>query len=148
MLSLQLPKFPGRKYDPFDTVKDLTTRVKIQLFNNEEDAFDEIFLQRNTFTEMNHMAQLLFDREGLETFYEYTERRLTKAPLDQLLVAPIREPTRSVCIEGDSKENYKIDSTVESQEKSTRELEKSSQNGKSKSRESKKDTTQSVEKIA
>lgn len=92
------------------------------------------------------MAQLLFDREDLETFYEYRERMITKVPLDQTFIEPIRDPTPSVSLEGDSKENYKTDSGVESQEKSTKESEKSSQNGKNKSRESEKDTTQSTEK--
>ena len=123
MLSLQLSKFPGRHYDPFGTVKDFTTMVKIKVFNNEEDAFDDIFLQKNTFAEVKHMAQLLFDSEYIEAFYEYKERRLTKVPLDQLLIEPIREPTPSVSLEGDSKENYKTDSGAESREKSTRESE-------------------------
>ena len=84
------------------------------------------------------MAQLLFDREYLETFYEYREKTLTKVSLDQLLIEPIREPTPSASLEGDFKENYKTDSGAESQDKSTRESEKSSQKGKSRSRESEK----------
>jgi len=92
------------------------------------------------------MAQLFFDREDVETFYEYRERRLKKVPLDQLLIEPIRDPTLSVSIEDDSTENSKTDSGVESQEKPTRESHKSSQNGKSRSGESEKDTTQSTEK--
>ena len=44
MLSQQLPKFPGRQNDPFDTVKDFTTMVKIKVVSNEEDAFHDIFL--------------------------------------------------------------------------------------------------------
>jgi len=67
---------------------------------------------------VNHMEQLLFDHEDLEKFYNYKERRLAMVPLDQLLIEPIREPTPSVTIEGDSKENSKSDSGVESQEKS------------------------------
>lgn len=94
------------------------------------------------------MAQLLSDCEDLETFYEYKERRLTKVPLDQLLIEPIRESTPSVSLERDSKESSKTDSRAESQEKSTRESEKSSQNGKSRSRELEKDTTQSTENTA
>ena len=97
---------------------------------------------------MKHMAQLLFDREDLETFYKYRERRLTRVPLDQLLIEPIGDPTPSVILEGDSKENYKTDSGAESQEKPTKESEKSSQNGKSRRRESEKDTTQYTQKIA
>jgi len=46
MLSLQLPKFPGRQYDSFGTVKDFTTMVKIKVFSNGEDAFDDIFLHK------------------------------------------------------------------------------------------------------
>ena len=68
MLSLQLPKFLGRQYDLFGTVKDFTTLVKIKVFSNEEDVFYDIFLQKNTFTEVKHMAQLLFDHEDLENF--------------------------------------------------------------------------------
>lgn len=90
MLSLQLPKFPGRQYDPFDTIKDFTTMVKIKVFSNEEDAFDDIVLWKNTFTKVKCMAQLLFEHEDIETFYEYKERRLTKVPLDQILIEPIR----------------------------------------------------------
>lgn len=67
------------------------------------------------------MAQLLFDQEDLEEFYSYREIRLAMVPLDQLLIEPIREPTPSVTIEGDSKENSKSDSGVESQEKSIEE---------------------------
>ena len=114
MLSLQLHKFPGCQYDTFGTVKNFTTLVKIKVFSNEEDSFDEIFLQKNTFTEVKHMAQLLFDREDLENVYSYRERRLSKVPLDQLLIEPIREPTPSVTIEGDSKEISKTDSGTES----------------------------------
>jgi len=141
-LSMKLPKFPGRQYDPFSTVKDFTTMVKIKVFSNEEDVFDDIFLHKNTSAEVKHVAQLLFVCEDHETFYEYKERRLTKVPLDQLLIEPITKPTPIVSIEGDSKENSKTDSGEESQEKSTRESEKSSRNGKRRRTESKKDTTQ------
>ena len=61
------------------------------------------------------MEQLLFDHEDLEKFYNYKERRLAMVPLDQLLIEPIREPTPSVTIEGDSNENSKFDSGVEFQ---------------------------------
>lgn len=44
MLCLQLPKFPGRQYDPFDVVNNFTTMVKIKVFTNEEDPFDDVFL--------------------------------------------------------------------------------------------------------
>lgn len=121
--------------------------MKIKVFNNEEDACDDNFLQKNTFTEVTHMAQLLFDHEYLEKLYSYRERRLAKVPLDQLLIKPIREPTSSATVEGDSKENSKIDSGVESQDKSTRESQQSSLNGKIRSMESVKDTTKSTQKI-
>lgn len=65
-------------------------------------------------------------------------------PLDQLLIEPIREPLLVVTIEGDSKENSKSDSGVESQEKSIMESRHSSQNGKSRSIKA---TTQSTQKI-
>ena len=83
--------------------------MKIKVFSNEEDAFDDIFFQKNTFMEVKHMEQLLSNREDLENFYNYRERRLSKVPLDQLLIEPIREPTPSVGLEGDSKGNSKID---------------------------------------
>ena len=128
MLSLRLPKFPGRQYDPFGIVKDFTTMVKVKIFSHEKDPFDDVFLQKNTFREVKHMAQILLDREDLETFYSYREKRLSKVPLDQLLIEPIREPTPSVSIEGDSKEKFKTNSGKAS--------EKSSENEKSRSRES------------
>jgi len=98
---------------------------------------------------VKHRAQLCFDHEDLEAFHEYRERRLLKVPLDQLLIEPIKEPTPSVSLEGDSKEKSKTNSGEESQEKSTRESQQSeqqSQNGKSKCKESEKYTTQSTKK--
>jgi hypothetical protein len=65
--------------------KNFTTLVKIKVFSNEEDAFDDIFLQKNTFTEVKHMAQLLFDHEDLEKFYSYRERRLSKGPIGPII---------------------------------------------------------------
>lgn len=85
-LSLQFPKFPGRQYDPFGIVKDFTTMVKIRVFTHEKDPFDDLFLQKNTFKEVRHMAQMLFDQEGLQTFDSYRRERLSKVPLDQLLI--------------------------------------------------------------
>jgi len=116
--------------------------VKVKVFSHEEDAFDDVFLQKETFTDVNHMASLLFDPEDLEAFHEYRERRLLKVPLDQLQIELIREPTPIISLEESSRENSKDDSEAESQEKSTRESEKSekqSQNGGSKSKELEKD---------
>jgi len=44
MLCLQLPKFLGRQYDPFGVVNNFTTTVKIKVFTNEENPFDDVFL--------------------------------------------------------------------------------------------------------
>jgi len=63
MLCLQLPKFPGRQYDPFGVVSNFTTMVKIKVFTNEEDPFDDVFLQKNNFREVLHMAQIQFNYE-------------------------------------------------------------------------------------
>jgi len=49
MLCLQLPKFSGRQYDPFGVVSNFTIMVKIKVFSNEEDPFDDIFLQEKYF---------------------------------------------------------------------------------------------------
>ena len=72
--------------------------MKVKVFSNEVEAFDDIFLQKNTFTEVKHMAQLLFDHEDMENFYNYRESRLEKVPLYQLFIEPIRDPTPSVTI--------------------------------------------------
>ena len=78
MQSLKLPKFPGHQYDRNGTAKDFTTMVKVKVFSHEEDAFDDIFLQKETFIEVKHMSSLLFDQEELEAFHQYRERRLLK----------------------------------------------------------------------
>lgn len=124
-MSLRLPKFPGRQYDPFGIVKDFTTIVKIKIFSNEKDPFYDVFLQNNTFKELNHMAHIIFYQEGLEAFYIYREKRLSKVPLDQFLFEPIRQSPPSVSIDGDSNEKYKTNSGEESQEKSAKGFEKS-----------------------
>lgn len=125
MKSLKLPKFPRRQYDQNGTAKDFTTMVKVKVLSHEKDAFDDVFLQKETFTDVKHMASLLFDPEDLEAFHEYREKRLLNVPLDQLQIEPIREPTPSVNIKESSRENSKDDSEAESQEKSTRESKKS-----------------------
>jgi len=99
ILSLQLPKFLGRRYDPLGIVKDFTTMFKIRIFTREKDPFEGVFLQKRTFKEVQHMAQILFDQEGLQTFDNY--RKKTKVPLDQLLIELVRDPTPSASIGGD-----------------------------------------------
>jgi len=68
----------------------------VKVFSHEEYAFDDIFPQKETFTEVNHMSSLLFGQEELEVFHRYRERRSLKVSLDQLLIEPIREPNPSV----------------------------------------------------
>ena len=110
MKSLKLPKFPRRQYDPNGTANAFTTLVKVKEFTHEEDAFHDIFLQKETFTDVKHMESLIFDLQELESFHEYKERRLLKVPLDQLQIEPIREPTPSISLEENSKDNSKYDS--------------------------------------
>lgn len=112
-LSLQFPKFPGRQYDPFGIVKDFTTMVKIRVFTHENDRFDDLFVQKNTFKEVRHMEQMIFDQEGPQTFDSYIRERLSKVPLDQLLIELEREPTPSISISGDSKGKSKTCSQME-----------------------------------
>ena len=76
MLCLQLPKFLGRQYDPFGVVSNFTTIFKIKVFSNEEDPIDDIFLQKNTFKEVLHMARIRFDQEELQKFDIYRKQRL------------------------------------------------------------------------
>jgi len=84
MKSLKLTTFPGRQYDPNGTAKDFTTMVKVKPLTHEEDAFDDLFLQKEMFSEVTHIASLHFARDDLEAFCEYRERRLLKVPLDLL----------------------------------------------------------------
>lgn len=142
VLCLQLPKFLGRQYDPFGVVGNFTTMVKIKVFSHEEYPFHDAFLQKNTFREVLHTSKIVFDQEGLQNFDKYRKQRLSKVPLDQLLIEPIREPTPSVSISEDSKEKSKTSSEKESAEKSRDQ----SKSAHSKSEESIKDTTQSTAK--
>ena len=92
------------------------------------------------------MAQILFDQEYLQTFDNYRKRRLSKVPLDQLLIEPVRDPTPSANIGGDSKEKSKTSSRNESAENFVDQFEKTLENEHNKSEESIKDTTKSTEK--
>ena len=58
MLSLRLPKFPGRQFDPFDVINNFTTTVKIKVFTKEDDLFDDIFQQKSTLRDILHMTQI------------------------------------------------------------------------------------------
>ena len=121
MKSMKLATFPGRQYDPNGIFKDFTNMVKVKPFTHDENTFDDLFLQKETFSEVTHMASLLFAPNDLEVFREYRERRLLKFPLDVLQIEPIREPTPSVSLEESSRENSKENFEAKSQEKSTHE---------------------------
>jgi len=79
----------------------------VKPFTHEEDTFDDLFLQKETFSEVTHMASLIFSPDDLEAFREYRERRLLKVPLDLLQVQPIREPTPNVSLEESMRGNSK-----------------------------------------
>ena len=104
MLCLQLPKFPGRQYDPFDIINNFTTMVKIKVFTKEDDLFDDVFQQKSTLREILHMAQIQFDQGKLQEFNHYREQRLENVPFDKLRIKPIREPTPNISISGSSGE--------------------------------------------
>lgn len=74
MKSLKLATFLGRQYDPNDIAKDFTTMVKVKPFTHEEDAFDDLFLLKETFSKVTHMSSLLFVPDYLEAFREYREK--------------------------------------------------------------------------
>lgn len=141
---LKLATVPGRKYDPNHVAKEFTTMKKFKHFTHEEDAFDDIFLQVETFSQVLNMTSLLLTLEDINDSHVYKKKRLFKVPLYLLQIEPIREPTLSVSLEGRSKENFE----EETQEKSTHESEHSepqSQNGGGNTnRESEKDTTRST----
>ena len=103
--SLKLTTFPRRQYDSNGTAKDFTTMVKVKPFTHEEDAFDDLFLQKETFSEVMHMASLIFTPDDVKNFHVYRKRRLLKVPLDLFQIEPIREPTPDVSLEDSSKEN-------------------------------------------
>lgn len=60
MKSLRLATFLGRQYDPNGTAKDFTTMVKVKPFTHEEDTFNDLFLQKETFLDVTHMESLFF----------------------------------------------------------------------------------------
>ena len=142
VLSIQLPKFSGRQYDPFGVISDFNTMVKIRVFTHEKGPYDDVFLQKNTFKEVQHTTRILSDQEGLQNFENYIKHRLSRVPLDQLFIEQIRDPTLSIIISDDSIEKSKTGSEKESTEKSRNQ----SKNKHSKNKESIKDTAQSIAK--
>lgn len=104
---LKLDTVPGRQYDANGIVKDFTSMVKVKQFTHEEETFDDLFLQVETFSQVFHMASLLLTSVDVEAFHVYRKKRLLKVPLDLLQIEPIRELTPSVSLEGSSKENLK-----------------------------------------
>ena len=85
------------------------------------------FYKKKHFSDVTHMASIIFASYDVEAFHVYIKRRL-KVPLDLLHIEPIREPTPSVSLEDISKCNSEEDT----QERSTHESEHSehqSQNG-------------------
>ena len=142
MISLQLPKFRWRQYDPLDIIKNFTTMAKIKVFTKEDDIFDDVFWQKISLKEILHIAQIQFDQAKLQEFNHYREQRLENVPLDKLHIELIREPTPSISISGSSgEEKSKSKCERESIEKS----DKQSKSEHSRSEGSIKDTTQSIE---
>jgi len=68
MKSIKLATFLGRQYNPNGTVKGFTTMLKVKPFTHEEDAFDDLFLKKETFLDVTHMASLLFPQMMLKLF--------------------------------------------------------------------------------
>ena len=71
MKSMKLTTFVGRQCDPNNTTKDFTTMVKVKPFTHEEDAFNDLFLQKGKFSEVTHMASLLFTPYDVKAFHVY-----------------------------------------------------------------------------
>ena len=103
MKSLKLTTIPKRQHEPNGTAKDFTTMVKVKPFTHKEDTFDDLFLQKEIFLEVTHMALLIFTLDDVKSFHVYIKRILLKVPLDLLQIEPIREPTPSISLEGNSK---------------------------------------------
>ena len=58
--------------------------VKVKKFTHEEDAFDDLFLQVETFSQVIHMESLLLTPKDINYFHVYRNMRLSKVPLDLL----------------------------------------------------------------
>lgn len=95
-------KFPGRPFDPYDIAKNFTTAVKIKVFSEEDDLFDDMFQQKSTLKEALHSAQMRFPPVEFQEFKIYMERRLANIPLEKLHLEPVREPNPSISLSGSS----------------------------------------------
>lgn len=138
---LQLFKFLGRPFDPYDIAKNFTIALKIKVFSGEDDLFDDIFQQKITLEEILHSAQMQFPPAKFQEFKIYRERRLTSIPLEKLCLELVREPTPSICLSRSS-------GTNRSKSKSKKEISEHSKRSKSdhgKSEVSIKDYAQSKE---
>jgi len=67
---------PGRQYDPNKITKNLTAMVKIKQFIHENDGFDDLFEQAETFSQVLHLASIRIDPVDLKEFHIYRNRRL------------------------------------------------------------------------
>jgi len=83
-MSTKLAIVLGRKYDQNGTVKEFNTMVKVKKITHEEDAFDDLFLQAKTFSQVLHMESLLLTSQDVKAFHVYRKKRLLKVPLDLL----------------------------------------------------------------
>lgn len=141
MLCLQLFKFLGRQFDPYDIMKNFTTAIKIKVFSREDDLFHDAFQQKSTLKEIFHSAQMKFPPVEFQEFKMYRERRLANIHLGKLRLEPVREPTPSISLSGSS-------GTDRSRSKfggETPERSKRSKSDRNKSEESVRDTAQSKE---
>lgn len=55
--------------------------VKVKKFTHEEDAFDDLLLQEEAYSQVLCLASILLTPDYVKAFHVYREKRLLKVPL-------------------------------------------------------------------
>ena len=85
---LNLATIPNRQFDPRKVVYNVLEQAKLTRFDHKEDDFDDLFSSAESLFQVQALANMRYNDEGLVEFNKLREQRLQTLPLDSLATAP------------------------------------------------------------
>ena len=98
---LNLATIPKWKFDPTKVAYIVLGQAKIIKFEHEKDEFDDLFSSAESLFQVQILAKMRYNDEGLVEFNRLREQRLQTLPLELLATTPktqSRELERKIII--------------------------------------------------
>ena len=91
---LNLATIPNRRFDPRKVVYNVLEHAKLTKFDYEEDDFDDLFSSAESLFQVQTLAKMRYNDEGLVEFNKLRQQRLHTLPLDLLAIAPTTQSSK------------------------------------------------------